>query len=53
MVETNLCGKDLGDKPWWMNEYQYDPCPCLLPANHLGDCKCKHIMGEVQSGSAQ
>lgn len=35
------CGKRLSTRPYWMSPDQYDPCDCLLPVNHTGECACR------------
>lgn len=53
---TDICGYDLGTRPYWMSEWQYDPCPCLLPKGHMATVngrlrqmhECKHVR-EVKS----
>jgi len=31
---TTRCGAVIGSQPWWMNEYQYQQCYCVLPVDH-------------------
>lgn len=40
--EQTTCGKQVGSKPYWMGEGQYDPCHCILPLHHEGKCACEH-----------
>lgn len=40
LIEAPTCGRDLGSRPSWMSPDQYDPCPCVLPEGHDGDCAC-------------
>jgi len=42
-----LCGKRLSTRPYWMSEWQYDPCDCLLPKRHEGECACRCDMNEA------
>lgn len=42
----DLCGNAVGKKPYWMGEYQYDQCYCILDNNHDGECKCEHTIGD-------
>lgn len=40
--EEPTCGGPVGSPPWWMNKDQFDPCRCLLPRGHDGECQCEH-----------
>lgn len=43
---TGKCAGTVGRRPEWMGVDQWDPCACVLPAGHDGDCACRHDLGE-------
>jgi hypothetical protein len=45
-----LCGKRMGDRPWWMNEDQFDAvvCTCILKGGHQEPCRCADHCGEAK-----
>lgn len=49
------CGKRVGEKPWWMGDYQYEPCYCLLDRGHEDECQCEHTVkpGIIQPPTGQ
>lgn len=40
------CNQKVGERPWWMGVYQYDPCYCILDIGHDGECKCSHTIND-------
>ena len=40
------CPLPVGDRPYWMSEYQWDPCACILLKDHDGPCECSHTTKE-------
>lgn len=44
--KIKACNKKVGSKPWWMGDYQYDPCYCILEPGHAGECACDHMLDD-------
>lgn len=44
-LETGQCGKDVFRKSEISDKVVGDICPCVLSANHDGDCRCEHMIG--------